>query len=183
MNEEIAQEILDELFSSLQTLETQSAALLQFLKEKGMAKEEDLAPYFEQAKTASAIRWRASRVRIEHLLAGAAKAAEREAKQEKEGPETKAVTGSPVPANPDPEAIPDRGSIQQGQELAKDEQTAADPTTKPEDRSEGQPAPARKPQPQAETASPNSTPMPVQGTDRPKSGDPPTNPDTADTAA
>jgi len=35
MDDKIAQLILDELFSSLETLETQTAAVLQFLKEKG----------------------------------------------------------------------------------------------------------------------------------------------------
>jgi hypothetical protein len=37
MGDKIAQLILDELFSSLENLETQTAAVLQFLKEKGGA--------------------------------------------------------------------------------------------------------------------------------------------------
>lgn len=82
MDENIAREILDELFSSLETLETRSAALLQFVKNKGLASEQELAPYFEQAANASSVRWRAARVRIEHLLASALKAADREAKKE-----------------------------------------------------------------------------------------------------
>jgi hypothetical protein len=69
----IAQEILDELFSSLEALETQSAALLQFVKAKGLASEQELAPYLEQAGNASNIRWRAARVRIDHLLSSAIK--------------------------------------------------------------------------------------------------------------
>jgi NAD-dependent DNA ligase len=76
MNEKIVQEILDELFSSLEALETRSAAVLQFLKDKGIAKAEELAPYLEQAGNASSVRWLAARVRIEHLLAGAMKSAE-----------------------------------------------------------------------------------------------------------
>lgn len=76
MDEKIVQEILDELFSSLEALETQSAAVLQFLKDKGIANGDELAPYLEQAGNASSVRWLAARVRIEHLLAGAMKSAE-----------------------------------------------------------------------------------------------------------
>lgn len=76
MDPTIAQEILDEVFSSLEALETQSAALLQFVKDKGLASEQELAPYFEQAGNASNIRWRAARVRIDYLLSSAIKTAE-----------------------------------------------------------------------------------------------------------
>src|SRR5215472_14689289 len=79
INEDIAQEILDQLFSSLETLETQSAAVLQFLKAKGIASEEELAVHFEQAGKASSVRWRAARVRIDHLLSSAIKASAEEA--------------------------------------------------------------------------------------------------------
>jgi hypothetical protein len=73
MNENIAQEILHELFSSLEALETQSTGILQFLKDKGIATEAELAPHFEQAGKASNVRWRAARVRIDYLLAAAMK--------------------------------------------------------------------------------------------------------------
>ena len=78
INEDVAQEILHQLFSSLEALETQCAAILQFLKEKGIASEEELAVHFEQAGNASSIRWRAARLRIDHLLSSAIKAAEQE---------------------------------------------------------------------------------------------------------
>jgi hypothetical protein len=84
MDEKIVQEILHELFSSLETLDTRSSALLQFMKEKGIAKEEEFAPYLERAGNASSVRWLGARVRIEHLLAGAMKAAEKDEK-EKDG--------------------------------------------------------------------------------------------------
>jgi len=49
MDDKVAQLILDELFSSLEVLETQTAAVLQFLKEKAGSSDEQLAPYLEQA--------------------------------------------------------------------------------------------------------------------------------------
>jgi len=79
MDETIAQEILHELFSSLEALETRSAALLQFAKDKGWASDQELAPYLEQAGNASNVRWRAARVRIDHLLSSAFQAADRDA--------------------------------------------------------------------------------------------------------
>ena len=69
-------------FSSLETLETRSTAILQLLKDKGLAREQELARYLEQAGNASNVRWRAARVRIDHLVSSAVKAAERDAKQQ-----------------------------------------------------------------------------------------------------
>ena len=68
MDDQVAQLILDELFSSLEVLETQTAAVLQFLKEKASASDEQLAPYLEQAGKASSIKRRAARVRIDYLI-------------------------------------------------------------------------------------------------------------------
>lgn len=68
MDREAIKEILNELFSHLERLETQSEAILQFLKEKKRVTDKQLAPYLVQAGNASNVRWRAARVRIEHLL-------------------------------------------------------------------------------------------------------------------
>jgi hypothetical protein len=81
VNENIMQEIVHELFSSLEALETQSAAILQFLKDKGVVDKQELAPYLEQAGNASSVRWRAARVRIDYLISSAAEAEERDKKE------------------------------------------------------------------------------------------------------
>ena len=52
-------EIFDELFSVLEALEIQNVAMLQFLKEEGMATEEKLAPYLDRAGNAASVKWRA----------------------------------------------------------------------------------------------------------------------------
>src|SRR5438132_13368976 len=79
MNSQIADEILEELSSALQRLDTQSAALLEFVKDKSIAKDDELAPYLERAAAASAVRWRATRVRMAHLFASADKTKQQEA--------------------------------------------------------------------------------------------------------
>jgi hypothetical protein len=68
MNNEAMKEVLNELFSHLERLETQSEGILQFLKEKKRVTDKQLAPYLEQAGNASNVKWRAARVRIERLL-------------------------------------------------------------------------------------------------------------------
>ncbi|HEY2362340.1 MAG TPA: hypothetical protein VGK36_14560 [Candidatus Angelobacter sp.] len=68
MNNEAMKEVLNELFFHLERLETQSEAILQFLKEKKRVTDKQLAPYLEQAGNASNVKWRAARVRIDHLL-------------------------------------------------------------------------------------------------------------------
>jgi hypothetical protein len=89
MDEKIVQEMLHELFSSLEALDTQNAAILQFLKDKGIASEQDLAAYLEQAGNASSVRWLAASVRMNHLLSSAIKADEKKA--EKEPPKANAA--------------------------------------------------------------------------------------------
>jgi hypothetical protein len=89
MNEEFAKEILQELISSLETLETQTAAILQFLNDKDPADKEALASYLERAGQASSIRWRGARARIDRLLSSAMNSVEKEIG--KEPPKPKAA--------------------------------------------------------------------------------------------
>jgi hypothetical protein len=91
MDNEVADELLQELFSALETMDTQSAAILQFLKDKGMASDEELAPYLEQAGNASNVRWRAVRLRISSLLSSAAQKMEESVAQKAEETAKKTV--------------------------------------------------------------------------------------------
>jgi hypothetical protein len=66
-------EVLDDLFTLLEALETQNIAVLQFLKDQGIAPGDKLAPYLDRAGNASSVKWRAARARMNHLLAPAPK--------------------------------------------------------------------------------------------------------------
>src|SRR6266478_4961620 len=81
-NINFVQEIFHDLFSSMEALETQSTAVLQFLKDKGIATDEELVSHLEQAENASSVRWRGVRVRADYLFASAVKAAEQAAERE-----------------------------------------------------------------------------------------------------
>jgi hypothetical protein len=85
-NNNIVQEILHDLFSSMEALETQNTAILQFLKDKGIATDEELVSHLEQAGNASSVRWRGVRVRADYLFASAIKAAEQAAQKESPRP-------------------------------------------------------------------------------------------------
>ena len=69
MSENPAQEVLSDLLGYLESMETQSAAVLQLLKDKGIITDEQLAAFLEQAEDASSVKWRAARMRMEHLFA------------------------------------------------------------------------------------------------------------------
>lgn len=73
MDDKTLHDVFEELLPSLEALDTKCAAILQFLKIKGIANDDELAPFFEQAGNASSVRWRAARVRINHLLSGVEK--------------------------------------------------------------------------------------------------------------
>ncbi len=77
MNSHLAQELLNELGSSLESLEARNTALLQFLKDRGIVTDEQLAPCIDQAGNASSVRWRATRVRLERIFASATEAEEK----------------------------------------------------------------------------------------------------------
>ena len=82
MNADLAQELLNELGSSLEEIEKQQAALLQLLKDREVVTDDQLAPYLTTAGHASSVRWRAARVRLEYLFS--AERSKEEKREEKE---------------------------------------------------------------------------------------------------
>jgi hypothetical protein len=101
MDIKAAEEFLDQLFSSLESLETRSAAVLQFLKQQNGATDEQLAPYFQQAGNASNVRWRAARLRLMSLLSAAmkdAEPAEKPATKSQSEPSAAQAAGQPIGA-------------------------------------------------------------------------------------
>jgi hypothetical protein len=111
MDEDLAHQILDELFEHLEDVETQSAAILQFLKAKGLATDEDLAPYLEQASKATSVKWVAERARINYLLDAAARLQDKAAEQK--------------PAQP-AETAPNPADTREETNTGKDEQDGKD---------------------------------------------------------
>lgn len=81
MDESVVRQIVDELISSLEPMETQIEALVQFVKDKGIADDGALAPYLERAANASNVRWRAFRLRTLSLISSALKPPEKEEKE------------------------------------------------------------------------------------------------------
>ena len=68
MNEDAVKETFGELFTLMEALETQNIAILQCLRDQGIAADEKLAPYLEEAGKASNVKWRAARMRMEYLF-------------------------------------------------------------------------------------------------------------------
>ena len=83
MDPQITREILDDLIPSLEALEAKSTAVLEFLKHEGIANDEKIAPYLEQAASASNVRWLGVRVRIERLLSSVKKESDHKESAEK----------------------------------------------------------------------------------------------------
>jgi hypothetical protein len=90
MDESLVREIIDGLISSLEPLETQTTALMQFVKDKGIARDDALAPYVEQAAKASNVRWRAFRLRTLSLINSAMTPSQEERRVERQGEEKEA---------------------------------------------------------------------------------------------
>lgn len=140
MDERIVQQIVDELLSSLEPLETQNAALLQFLKAKGLATDEELAPFLEQAANTSNVRWRAVRVRTAALISSAMKPAEQSV-------ETASAKNTQSPAEPSAEA---KQEIPPEEKSHREEQSADD-ANKNDEANKNKEQPGIPPQPSQQT--------------------------------
>jgi hypothetical protein len=134
-NNNIVQEILHDLFSSMEALETQNTAILQFLKDKGIATDEELASHLEQAGNASSVRWRGVRVRADYLFASAVKAAEQAAEKEsptpaenkqESKPETKPTSGKETSKGAKQVAIQNAANEQPDKDEADNQQAQND---------------------------------------------------------
>jgi hypothetical protein len=108
MDENALQQVFEELFKSLEESESQSGAILQFLKAKGIATDKELTPYIDQASKSSSVRWVAARARINRLVAAAMKSPEKSAqeKPETEKPKETPEQDSKKPAEQKAEAAP-----------------------------------------------------------------------------
>jgi hypothetical protein len=146
VDKKIAEEILDELLSSLEALETQTSAMMQFLKDKRMGNEKQLAPYLDRAGKASNVRWRAARLRFSSLLSSAMKSEE---ESRAKSPEKKAEE-KPAPASQDTksearhlenEAAPAEKAVASSQNAPASQEGASS-------RQEAVPTPQRKETPQ-----------------------------------
>ena len=103
MDEEITQKLLHELFPHLEAMETRIDGILQFLKDKGIATDEQLAPYLEEAGKASYVKWLATRLRVEHLLSLLMKEVEKPKEKEEEPRRVEKSANVPGP-HPGPSA-------------------------------------------------------------------------------
>jgi hypothetical protein len=128
MDGNIVEQILDELFPTFEALEAQSAAILHLLKDKGIATDEKLAPYIEQAGNASNVRWRAARLRMMSLLSAALKDVQEPPKpsaqqQSKKTSEDAKADQSETPKNRDKQMAE---SVQEKDQPRDDEASRAD---------------------------------------------------------
>ena len=135
MDESIVRQIVDELISSLEPLETQSAALLQFVKDKGLASDETLAPYLEQAANASDVRWRAFRLRTLSLISSAMKTPD---KEQKEKPKPREKEGSEQTSAPSQGDRHPTGEASQGTEAKASSSSEDAERARPKDQPEEQ---------------------------------------------
>jgi len=142
----IVEEFLDELFSSLEAVETRSAAVLQFLKEQAEVTDEELAPYMEQASKASNVRWRAARLRMMSLFSSAAKSAEESST--KGAAKAEPQTVKPKAAEPAEENASKEDSKKPPNEARQPKVQAADkerPTEADSEKDGGEPPAAKQP--------------------------------------
>jgi len=90
IDSDVAQQFLDELLPVFESLEAQTNAILRFVKDSGMATDQDLAPYLQQAGDAAGVKWRAARLRFSRLLSLMERSEEQAADTRKQSKEAEA---------------------------------------------------------------------------------------------
>ena len=100
MDEKNLQEIFHDFIASLEAMDTQNSAISQYLKEKGVVDQKELAPYLERAGNASSVRWLGVRVRLDHLFSSAMKSSEGESATEKDSQPKKEKEAAEPDAKP-----------------------------------------------------------------------------------
>ena len=144
MSENPIKQVLSDLLPYFEALEAQSSAVIQLLQDKQIVNDEELNRYLHQAGDASSVKWRAARVRMEHLFA-VSPDPKREPK--KETAEKKTETAEKKELKPP--------SDQSG---AKQNDTQADkPETAASTKVAGQPSSAQQEGPAKEKASDKTT--------------------------
>jgi hypothetical protein len=127
MDENLSRQILDDLIPSLEAMDTKTSALLQLLKDKGVATDKELATCLEQAGNASNVRWRAARVRLDYLLSSATKP------PDAKPPDQAAEKKSPPPAeNRDAATATDRTNKDKDDKDEDQEDKSTEPAGKEE---------------------------------------------------
>jgi hypothetical protein len=140
-------EIFDELFGLLESLEAQSMAVTQFLKDQKIGNDKKLTPYLEQAGNASSVKWRAARARMEYLLAplqkevdAKKKEAEKKESEKKEPEKNEPEKNEKTTGQPPAEKQPSDKAASQGPDQGGKAAANADPNAKPARKADPGPA-------------------------------------------
>lgn len=153
-------EIFDELFGLLESLEAQSMAVMQFLKDQNAGNDKKLTPYLEQAGNASSVKWRAARARMEYLLAPIQKEADDKKKDADSREADKKAAETKEPNKQEPEKQEQQPEKQKtdpadtkggnrdkppaGDAEAKSSKSTDSSAAKPEQKDKSKPEPERK---------------------------------------
>jgi hypothetical protein len=140
-------QVLDELFTLLETMEAQSIAILQFLKDQKISSDERLSPYLDQASKAASVKWRAARVRMDYLFSSTenkprvSDEAKEKAAESKKAEENEARDASAETANENGAAKQETGATPAEEKAAANPESSNSLAKEPEKAENEGPAP------------------------------------------